>query len=77
MRLPLREISGRECIRILCNRFGFSIARQKGSHIVLTRIEENRKIGTVVPNHKRLKPGTLKSILKLAEIDESRFAEYL
>jgi len=35
------------------------------------------KIGTVVPMHPELKPGTLKSVLRLAKIDPEEFAEYL
>lgn len=34
------------------------------------------KIGTVVPMHKELKTGTLKSILELAKIDEEDFIRY-
>jgi predicted RNA binding protein YcfA (HicA-like mRNA interferase family) len=35
------------------------------------------KIGTVVPMHDELKPGTLKSILKLAGVKPDEFAEFL
>ena len=68
----LKQISGKECIKILCNKFGFKIIRQKGSHIVLKK--EN--IGTVVPNHPQLKLGTLKNVLELAKIKEEDFAKY-
>ena len=71
----LKKISGRECVKILCNRFGFEFRRQKGSHIVLRKEKENGFIGTVVPNHKELKIGTLKGILKLARVNEDDFAE--
>ena len=33
--------------------------------------------GTVVPMHDELKPGTLRSVLKLAKVDPGEFAEYL
>ena len=72
----LKKISGKDCIKILCNKFGFTIARQKGSHVVLKRNTNEGKIGTVVPLHKELKLGTLKSILELAKIEEREFAEY-
>jgi len=52
-------ISGKECVKILCNKFGFEVIRQKGSHIIL-RSSTNPGIGTVVPNHPELKIGTLK-----------------
>ncbi len=67
----LRKISGKECIKILCNHFGFKAVRQRGSHIVLKK----DGIGTVVPNHKELKIGTLKGILELAKVDEEEFAK--
>ena len=59
-------------MKILCNKFGFKVVRQKGSHIILKK----EKIGTVVPNHPELKLGTLKNILELAKIKEEDFAKY-
>lgn len=72
----LKKISGKDCVKILCNKFGFKILRQKGSHIILTKETPNGKIGTVVPNHPELKIGTLKGILELAKIDEEEFIKY-
>ena len=72
----LRKISGKDCVKILCNKFGFRIARQRGSHIVLKRETPQGKVGTVVPNHNELKLPTLKSVLKLAKIDEEDFVEF-
>jgi predicted RNA binding protein YcfA (HicA-like mRNA interferase family) len=69
----LRSISGPECIKILCNKFGFKIVRQRGSHIVLKKMTENGAVGTVVPNHQELKIGTLKGILELAKVSEEEF----
>mgnify|MGYP001558600953 CR=1 FL=1 len=68
-----KSISGKECIKILCNRFGFRIARQNGSHVVLRKDSANGAIGTVVPMHAELKRGTLKGILELAKIPEEEF----
>lgn len=72
----LKKISGKECVKILCNKFGFSIARQRGSHIVLKKETPTGKVGTVVPNHKEIKVGTLKGILELAKIREEEFEKY-
>ena len=69
----LRKISGKDCIKILCNNFGFKAVRQRGSHIVLKK----NGIGTVVPNHKELKIGTLKGILKLGKIDDEEFMKFV
>ena len=73
----LKIISGKDCVKILCNKFGFSIVRQRGSHICLAKFVNDKKIGTVVPNHKEIKVGTLKNVLSLAEIDENELADYL
>ena len=73
----LRGISGEIVIKVLCNRFGFMVSGQSGSHVRLSKVTAQGKIGTVVPMHDELKPGTLKSILKLAKVDPEEFAEYL
>ena len=51
--------------------------RQKGSHIILKKKIPEGNIGTVVPNHEELKIGTLKSVLRLARVEEEDFASYL
>lgn len=73
----LKKISGKECIKILCNKFDFKIIRQRGSHVILKKETLSGKIGTVVPMHEELKIGTLKGILELAKIDEDEFSNYL
>ena len=72
----LKKISGKDCIKILCNKFGFVIARQRGSHVVLKKESQTGTIGTVIPVHKELRIGTLKSILELAKIKEDKFVKY-
>ena len=74
--MPLKKISGKECVKILCNKFNFKIKRQRGSHIILRKETPEGAIGTVVPNHEELKVGTLKGILELAKIKEDDFEEY-
>ncbi len=71
----LKKISRKDCIKILCNKFGFIIIRQTGSHIILKK-ENGEKIGTVVPNHREIKIGTLKGILRLARINEEEFSHF-
>jgi predicted RNA binding protein YcfA (HicA-like mRNA interferase family) len=73
----LRQISGKQCVRILCSHFGFSVIRQKGSHIILRKETPEGAIGTVVPNHNELRIGTLKGILDLAKVKEADFARYI
>lgn len=74
--LQLKNISGKECLKILCNKFGFSPIRQRGSHIVLKKETPQGTIGTVVPLHKELKKGTLKGILGQAGIKEEDFIQF-
>jgi predicted RNA binding protein YcfA (HicA-like mRNA interferase family) len=78
MRVPTpSDISGRMCVRILCNRFGFKAVRQRGSHVVLRKETPHGRIGTVVPLHPQLKHGTLRGILELAKVDEEEFMQYV
>ncbi|HLC36262.1 MAG TPA: type II toxin-antitoxin system HicA family toxin [archaeon] len=72
----LKKISGKECVKILCNKFEFNLARQSGGHIILRKETAEGTVGTVVPNHKELKIGTLKGILKLAKIKEEEFVKF-
>jgi predicted RNA binding protein YcfA (HicA-like mRNA interferase family) len=73
----LRGVSGETVVKILCNRFGFTVSGQLGSHVRLSKITAQGKIGTVVPIHDEIKPGTLKNVLKLAGVNADEFAEFL
>ncbi len=73
----LRKISGEKVVRILCNKLEFKITGRTGSHVRLSKITPEGKVGTVVPMHKELKIGTLKGVLKLAKIDTDEFIKYL
>ena len=64
----LPHISGREAIRAL-ERLGFNRVRQKGSHVVLRR----GSVGCVIPLHKSLATGTLRSAIRQAEITTDEF----
>lgn len=69
-KLPV--ISATEAIRAF-ERLGFSIVRQRGSHIVLRRDSS----GCVVPNHRELKAGTLSGVLKQAGVSPDEFIKAL
>ncbi|MEK6881009.1 MAG: type II toxin-antitoxin system HicA family toxin [Nanoarchaeota archaeon] len=73
----LRKISGDKLLKILCNKFGFITSGRKGSHIRISKQTEFGKIGTVIPMHDELKIGTLKAILKQAQISEEEFKRFL
>jgi len=53
--LPI--VSGSEAVKAL-QRLGFTVVRQKGSHVVLRK----DMYGCVVPNHREIKTGTLAGI---------------
>ncbi len=65
--------SGQQVIKFLCRDFGFCFISQKGSHIKLAKKAGNKKIITIVLNHKELAFGTLKGVLRLAQVDEKDF----
>ncbi|WP_340819805.1 type II toxin-antitoxin system HicA family toxin [Methanolobus sp. WCC4] len=64
----LPAISGQKTIKILV-KLGFVVVRQKGSHVFLQRGNDT----VTVPLHNPLKKGTLKSILKQANVDLDEF----
>ena len=64
----LPPTSGRECVKAL-EKLGFAQVRQRGSHVVMRREER----GCVVPMHRSLKVGTLRGILKQADVDPDDF----
>ena len=75
MKQKLPKLSGREVVKILVKKFGFTVKRQRGSHIVPVKYVDDRKIVTVVPLHPELKRGTLLGVLELAEISREEFIQ--
>ncbi len=69
-RLP--RISGERAISVL-ERLGFHRARQRGSHVVLRRGGS----GCVIPLHKELAVGTLRSVLRQAGVAAEEFIDAL
>ena len=72
----LPRVSGARAIRAL-ERIGFVQVRQKGSHVVLKRSTGVGTTGCVVPMHSELATGTLRAILKLAEVTLEEFIKNL
>lgn len=68
----LPKLSGPEVVKALL-KAGFVSKRHKGSHTILIKETKQSKIGVVVPLHNELKFGTLKGILKQADIREEDF----
>jgi predicted RNA binding protein YcfA (HicA-like mRNA interferase family) len=59
------DLSGQDLIRVL-QRVGFIVQRQRGGHIVLRRESPHARV--VVPNHRNLRIGTLRTILHEANL---------
>ncbi|HGE70230.1 TPA: addiction module toxin, HicA family [Candidatus Poribacteria bacterium] len=72
----LIRVSGQETVRTL-ERLGFVQVRQHGSHVVLKKQTPKGDIGCVVPLHRELAIGTLRGILKQAEVTPDEFMENL
>lgn len=72
----LRRVSGDETIRVL-KRLGFVQVRQRGSHVVLKKQLPDGEVGCVVPLHQELAMGTLRGILRQADITPETFMENL
>jgi predicted RNA binding protein YcfA (HicA-like mRNA interferase family) len=52
---------------------GFSVVSQKGSHIKFAKFTDRGIITAIVPNHREVSPGTIKSIIKQAMITADEF----
>jgi predicted RNA binding protein YcfA (HicA-like mRNA interferase family) len=70
----LPRISGRDCVTALL-KAGFIFKRQHGSHIILRREAPFAQV--VVPDHRELDSGTLRSILRQANIAPEDFVKLL
>jgi predicted RNA binding protein YcfA (HicA-like mRNA interferase family) len=62
VRLPT-DLSGDD-LRKALERAGFVFQRQRGSHMILRQAEPRARV--VVPAHRRIRPGTLRQILREA-----------
>ncbi len=73
----LPKLSGIEIIKVLVKEFGFELVRQKGSHAILRKFVDGKKIVTVVPMHKEVKLGTLFGLLDLGKVNKEDFLKKL
>lgn len=70
------RISGDQAINSL-KRMGFVWIRQRGSHVILKRQTPHGPVGCVVPRHRELANGTLRSVLRQAKVSEEDFIAHL
>jgi len=72
-KLP-RDLSGRRMRKVLED-LGFVFRRQKGSHMVLRRAQPYARV--IVPDHASLTPGTLRQILRDANLSIAQLTTIL
>ncbi|MFO0701063.1 MAG: type II toxin-antitoxin system HicA family toxin [Nitrospira sp.] len=70
----LPSLSGRACMKAL-ERAGFVVKRQEGSHVILRRAQPFAQL--VVPDHKELDRGTLRAIIRQADLTVEEFLRLL
>jgi predicted RNA binding protein YcfA (HicA-like mRNA interferase family) len=66
--LPI--LSGQDVVRIF-TALGWSVARQRGSHIVM--IKEGAMATLSIPDHKEVARGTLRSLIRAANLTIDEF----
>jgi len=69
----LPVVSGSEAVRAL-GTIGFARVSRRGSHVKL-RNADGRTV--IVPLHRELAPGTLRSILRQADLSVDEFSELM
>jgi len=71
-RLPV--ISGRDAVQAF-ERDGWRLVRQRGSHMIMTKPGIASLLS--IPNHRELKPGTLRGLIRSSGLDVAKFWELL
>jgi predicted RNA binding protein YcfA (HicA-like mRNA interferase family) len=70
----LANISGKEAVKAFL-RAGWVREGQTGSHVMLTK--EGQRATLSIPQHRELKPGTLRSIIRAANLTVEEFLALL
>ena len=68
----LRPLSGREVIALL-RAGGFEEVRRRGSHVVMQKRLPDTTITVPVPDHKEIKAGTLRCIIRQSGLPRTLF----
>jgi predicted RNA binding protein YcfA (HicA-like mRNA interferase family) len=71
----LPVISGREAVRAL-GKAGYELDRQRGSHMVLRQVQSPHRRLTI-PDHKELKKGTVRALIRQAGLSVEEFVGLL
>ncbi len=68
----LPVLSEQEVVRVF-ESFDWSVARQKSSHIIMTKEGEAATLS--IPNHKEVARGTLRSLIRSANLTTDEFVK--
>ena len=66
----LPVLSGREVVKVFAS-FGWEVSRQSGSHIVMTK--EGATVTLSIPDHREVAKGTLRSLIRAANLTVDEF----
>ena len=66
--LPI--LSGRKVVGVF-EKFGWQVAHQSGSHIIL--VKEGETVTLSVPDHREVAKGTLRSLIRTARLTVDEF----
>ncbi len=69
-------LSGKEVIKAL-EKAGFKSVKQRGSHVKLRKFASGRKLTVIIPLKQVIRTGTMKSILRQANLDIEELAKFL
>ncbi|HYT49037.1 MAG TPA: type II toxin-antitoxin system HicA family toxin [Pyrinomonadaceae bacterium] len=68
----LAVLSGKEVVRVF-ERFGWMVARQSSSHIIMIKTGEIASLS--IPNHREVAKGTLRSLIRSANLTVDQFVK--
>lgn len=68
----LPTLSGAEVVHVFA-RFGWGVVRQSGSHIIMTKDGEIATLS--VPNHRQVARGTLRGLIRAANLTVQEFID--
>jgi predicted RNA binding protein YcfA (HicA-like mRNA interferase family) len=71
---PLPSVSGREAVRAF-EKAGYTFQRQRGSHFML--VKPGAPTTLAVPNHRPVRPGTLRTLIRQAGLTVEEFIALL
>ena len=72
----LPTISGQVAVRVF-QRLGYEVVRQRGSHIRLRHPLDPSRKPLTVPDHRTLKPGLVRKLIRDARLDVEEFIRLL